>query len=77
LGGELAVVAPVIFQVRVVMLLSGSLVIAARPLNAAWQFEVVFEVMSPGQVIVGGAARMLKGMKLGEDLLFNKLSEAK
>ena len=57
-AGEVVTVAPVIFQVRVVMSPSGSDMVAANPLIKALQTPgSVIDVIFAGQMTVGGAAR--------------------
>ena len=64
LMGDTAIVAPLIVHVRVVISPSGSLIVAARPLTAARQNPgSVFDILAPGQTMVGGAATDLIEMK--------------
>ena len=71
--GEDANVAPFIDQVRVVISPSVSFIVAARPLIEALQNPgSVFDILFPGQTMVGGAASALTLRIVDFLFLFNK-----
>lgn len=71
--GEAAMVAPFIVQVRVVISLSGSFIVAERSLIDALQNPgSVFAVLLPGHVMVGGAASAVTARIFDFAFLFNK-----